>query len=116
MSIWRTAFRLQHPPSARGGLDLKTLSPAYSIRSQRFVSAHNTYSCLSSLPDMHHTLVSSLLVWLWPVLAIASGPTSVFIDSVQAYHLLETCAEEQVSLIVRDMSVSLDALCRTSRT
>ena len=48
--------------------------------------------------------VGLFLFWLLPRAVRASGPTSIYINQVPEYDLLESCAEEQVSTIVRDMA------------
>jgi hypothetical protein len=37
------------------------------------------------------------------IMAAASGPTSIFIDKIEEYALLATCAELELSSIVRNM-------------
>ncbi|KAF2111384.1 hypothetical protein BDV96DRAFT_181977 [Lophiotrema nucula] len=56
-----------------------------------------------SVPIMAVSLLSLFVIVSIPLLTWASGPTSIFINNVPEYSLLESCAEIQVSTIVRDM-------------
>jgi len=53
---------------------------------------------------MHPTILTLVLFLFLAILTKASGPTKLFIDSVPEYDILEQCAENQVSSIIRNMN------------
>ncbi|KAF1980285.1 hypothetical protein BU23DRAFT_5813 [Bimuria novae-zelandiae CBS 107.79] len=53
---------------------------------------------------MHPTLALSIVASSFALCTMASGPTKLYIDSVDEYDLLASCAEQQVSLVVRSMA------------
>ncbi|KAF2466232.1 uncharacterized protein BDR25DRAFT_317653 [Lindgomyces ingoldianus] len=48
--------------------------------------------------------IRSVLFLITTAVAVASGPTRIFINTIPEYSLLATCAELEVSTIVRDMA------------
>jgi hypothetical protein len=52
---------------------------------------------------MFEILVVLALLVAFTSIAVASGPTSIFIDQIEKYALLATCAELELSTIVRNM-------------
>lgn len=61
---------------------------------------------LDRTSTMYTMLLSFVTAGFFILLAAASGPTKLYIDSVPEYDLLPSCAEQQVSLVVRSMAVS----------
>lgn len=61
---------------------------------------------LDQTSTLHTMLLSFVTACFLILLAAASGPTKLYIDSVPEYDLLPSCAEHQVSLVVRSMAVS----------
>ena len=45
----------------------------------------------------------TVIIFLFAGIAVTSGPTSIFIDQIEDYYLLATCAESELSTIVRNM-------------
>jgi hypothetical protein len=86
-------------------LDLRSKeAPPLSLALRQAKVYLNSRADYASIPMMRAVIPTSALVLLSLArTAASSGPTSIFIDKIPEYALLATCAEQELSTIVRNM-------------